>query len=159
MHRRRGSWRGSILDVLVIDDEVRLSGARRILGCLRDGGGGVDVEPPHAGTIWFTETLEDDSTMTVEDFDCCFIEENGAIGVTEFSNADEVVSEIIHDVTIFSARWQVREKELGKTIGCYSKAVVDRDFCWRGVVIAGCDRGSAVEVVIACSSVGDGGEV
>ena len=73
--------------------------------CLRDGSGGIDVDPPQTCTSCFTEAVEDDSTMTVEDFDGCFIEYNGAIGITEFSNADEVVWEVVHDMTIFSARW------------------------------------------------------
>ena len=74
-------------------------------GCLCDCRGGIDVDPPQTCTSLFTETVEDDSTMTVKDFDCCFIEENGAIGITEFTNADEVVGEIIHDVTSVCAWW------------------------------------------------------
>ena len=53
----------------------------------------------------FTKSSEDDDTAAINDMYFSFGEYGCAVCVAESSNAEEVVDERLHDVTIFGPRW------------------------------------------------------
>ena len=60
----------------------------------------ANVESPHSCTRWLAKTAEDNVPVAIEDMHFSFGEDNGAVGVADPADADEVVCEFFHDDTI-----------------------------------------------------------
>jgi hypothetical protein len=120
---------------------------------------GMDVETPHTGSCFFSESIQYEITGVVEDVDSGLGEGDRAVSITELSHAEEVVGERVHDEAIVSAWWKLWEWHLGFADGCDSITVCNSDMCWWFIVIERGVGSSAMEVVLGGSSVSDGCEV
>lgn len=68
---------------------------------------GMDVETPHTGTSFFTESIQYKSTCSVEDVDFGLGESDRATSIAKLSHAKKVVGESVHDAALISAWWEL----------------------------------------------------
>ena len=66
-----------------------------------------DVETPHTGTSFFTESIQYKSTCPVEDVDFGLGESDHATSIAKLSHAKKVVGESVHDAALVSAWWEL----------------------------------------------------
>ena len=116
-----------------------------------------DIHAPQPRSIVFTLACEDVIDVFILDNERVFVQVSGAVSITEFAQADQVVLEAGYDVSSSSCvsgyGW---DGKLGRGTGCFSFPGGGADGGARRGGVKMSERGRAREVVIRGACIRDG---